>query len=113
FSRLATQAIEGEPRITVVREEVTDIPQDPVVVATGPLTSEALSQKIQQLCGGSLSFFDAAAPIVTRESLDMEHCFAASRYGRGDEDGEEGDYLNCPMNKAEYDRFVHGAVEVV
>ena len=110
FSRLATQAIEAEPRITVVREEVTDIPQGPVVVATGPLTSEALSQKIQQLCGGSLSFFDAAAPIVTRESLDMEHCFAASRYGRGDEDGEEGDYLNCPMNKAEYDRFVEELV---
>ena len=60
FSRLATQAIEAEPRITVVREEVTDIPQGPVVVATGPLTSEGLSQKIQQLCGGSLSFFDAA-----------------------------------------------------
>ena len=110
FSRLATQAIEGEPRITVVREEVTDIPQGPVVVATGPLTSEALSQKIQQLCGGSLSFFDAAAPIVTRESLDMEHCFAASRYGRGDEDGEEGDYLNCPMNKAEYDAFQEALV---
>ena len=110
FSRLATQAIEAEPRITVVREEVTDIPQGPVVVATGPLTSEALSQKIQQLCGGSLSFFDAAAPIVTRESLDMEHCFAASRYGRGDEDGEEGDYLNCPMNKAEYDAFQEALV---
>ena len=110
FSRLATQAIEGEPRITVVREEVTDIPQGPVVVATGPLTSEALSQKIQQLCGGSLSFFDAAAPIVTRESLDMEHCFAASRYGRGDEDGEEWDYLNCPMNKAEYDAFQEALV---
>ena len=110
FSRLATQAIEAEPRITVVREEVTDIPRGPVVVATGPLTSEALSQKIQQLCGGSLSFFDAAAPIVTRESLDMEHCFAASRYGRGDEDGEEGDYLNCPMNKAEYDAFQEALV---
>ena len=110
FSRLATQAIEGEPRITVVREEVTDIPRGPVVVATGPLTSEGLSQKIQQLCGGSLSFFDAAAPIVTRESLDMEHCFAASRYGRGDEDGEEGDYLNCPMNKAEYDAFQEALV---
>lgn len=80
------------------------------MVATGPLTSEALSQKIQQLCGGSLSFFDAAAPIVTRESLDMEHCFAASRYGRGDEDGEEGDYLNCPMNKAEYDAFQEALV---
>ena len=57
-----------------------------------------------------MSFFDAAAPIVTRESLDMDRCFAASRYGRGDEDGEEGDYLNCPMNQEEYDRFVEELV---
>ena len=110
FSRLATQAIENEPLIEVRREEVTHIPEGPVIVATGPLTSQGLSEEIQTLCGGSLSFFDAAAPIVTRESLDMEHCFAASRYGRGDEKGEEGDYLNCPMNKEEYDRFVEELV---
>ena len=110
FSRLATQAIENEPLIEVRREEVTHIPEGPVIVATGPLTSQGLSEEIQTLCGGSLSFFDAAAPIVTRESLDMEHCFAASRYGRGDEEGEEGDYLNCPMNKEEYDRFVEELV---
>ena len=110
FSRLATQAIENEPLIEVRREEVTHIPEGPVIVATGPLTSQGLSEEIQALCGGSLSFFDAAAPIVTRESLDMEHCFAASRYGRGDEEGEEGDYLNCPMNKEEYDRFVEELV---
>ncbi len=106
FSQLVTQAIEGDPRITVVREEVTDLPDGPVIVATGPLTSEPLSQKLQALCGDSLSFFDAAAPIVTRESLDMDHCFAASRYGRGDQEGEEGDYLNCPLNKEEYEAFV-------
>ncbi|MGI6254033.1 MAG: methylenetetrahydrofolate--tRNA-(uracil(54)-C(5))-methyltransferase (FADH(2)-oxidizing) TrmFO [Acutalibacter sp.] len=110
FSRLATQAIEEEPLITVVRQEVTELPEGPVVVATGPLTAEPLSGHLQELCGGSLSFFDAAAPIVTRESLDMEHCFAASRYGRGDEEGQEGDYLNCPMNKAEYDEFVEELV---
>ena len=93
------------------REEACAIPQGPVIVATGPLTSQPLSEEIQALCGGSLSFFDAAAPIVTRESLDMEHCFAASRYGRGDDDGEEGDYLNCPMSRDEYDVFYAALLE--
>lgn len=110
FSRLATEAIQSEPLIEIRREEVTEIPEGPVVVATGPLTSQPLSEKILSLCGGGLSFFDAAAPIVTRESLDMERCFAASRYGKGDQEGEEGDYLNCPMNKEEYDRFVEELV---
>lgn len=109
FSRLVTQAIEDEPRITLRREEVTDLPAGPVIVATGPLTSEPLAEKILALCGGALSFFDAAAPIVTRESLDMDHCFTASRYGR-EEEGSEGDYVNCPMNKEEYDRFVDALV---
>ena len=109
FSRLVTQAIENEPRITLRREEVTDLPAGPVIVATGPLTSEPLAEKILALCGGALSFFDAAAPIVTRESLDMDHCFTASRYGR-EEEGSEGDYVNCPMNKEEYDRFVEALV---
>ena len=109
FSRLVTQAIENEPRITLRREEVTELPAGPVIVATGPLTSEPLAEKILALCGGALSFFDAAAPIVTRESLDMDHCFTASRYGR-EEEGSEGDYVNCPMNKEEYDRFVQALV---
>ena len=109
FSRLVTQAIENEPRITLRREEVTELPAGPAIVATGPLTSEPLAEKILALCGGALSFFDAAAPIVTRESLDMDHCFTASRYGR-EEEGSEGDYVNCPMNKEEYDRFVDALV---
>ena len=109
FSRLVTQAIEDEPRITLRREEVTDLPAGPAIVATGPLTSEPLAEKILALCGGALSFFDAAAPIVTRESLDMDHCFTASRYGR-EEEGSQGDYVNCPMNKEEYDRFVEALV---
>ena len=109
FSRLVTQAIENEPRITLRREEVTELPAGPAIVATGPLTSEPLAEKILALCGGALSFFDAAAPIVTRESLDMDHCFTASRYGR-EEEGSEGDYVNCPMNKEEYDRFVQALV---
>ena len=109
FSRLVTQAIEDEPRITLRREEVTGLPAGPAIVATGPLTSEPLAEKILALCGGALSFFDAAAPIVTRESLDMDHCFTASRYGR-EEEGSQGDYVNCPMNKEEYDRFVEALV---
>ena len=109
FSRLVTQAIEDEPRIALRREEVTELPEGPAIVATGPLTSEPLAEKILALCGGALSFFDAAAPIVTRESLDMDHCFTASRYGR-EEEGSEGDYVNCPMNKEEYDRFVQALV---
>ena len=109
FSRLVTQAIEDEPRIALRREEVTELPAGPVIVATGPLTSEPLAEKILALCGGALSFFDAAAPIVTRESLDMDHCFTASRYDR-EEEGSEGDYVNCPLNKEEYDRFVEALV---
>ncbi len=101
FSRLATEAIEGHPLIEIRREEVTELPEGVAVIATGPLTSEALSEKIQALCGGALSFFDAAAPIVTRESLDLSKCFFASRYEKGD-----SDYINCPMNREEYDRFV-------
>ncbi len=102
FSHLVTQAIEKEPRITLHREETVEIPAEGIVViASGPLTSDRLAEQISALCGGSLSFFDAAAPIVTAESLDMEHVFTASRYGRGGED----DYLNCPMNKEEYEAF--------
>ncbi len=103
FSRLATQALESCPLVTIRREERTELPEGFAVIATGPLTAEALSEDIQRLCGGGLSFFDAAAPIVSRESLDMERCFTADRYGRGEGDG---DYINCPMNKAEYEAFV-------
>ena len=101
FSRLATQAMESHPLITVRREELTRLPEGPCVIATGPLTSDALSREIAALCGEGLHFFDAAAPIVTRDSLDMEKCFFASRYDKG-----EDDYINCPMNKAEYEAFM-------
>ncbi|WP_322199173.1 methylenetetrahydrofolate--tRNA-(uracil(54)-C(5))-methyltransferase (FADH(2)-oxidizing) TrmFO [Acutalibacter intestini] len=107
FSRLATEAIENEPLITLRREELTRLPEDVAVIATGPLTAEALSTEIQSLCGGGLSFFDAAAPIVTRESIRMERCFTADRYGRGQGDG---DYINCPMNKEEYEAFAAALV---
>lgn len=101
FSALATKAIRSNPLITVVEGEVTHIPDDAVtVIATGPLTSDALAEKISGICGGFLSFFDAAAPIISYESLDMDKCFKASRYGKGDDD-----YINCPMNKEEYEAF--------
>ena len=102
FSEAVTARIEADPNITVVREEITSVPTDrPVIVAAGPLASEALSQSLGSLCGGFLSFFDAAAPIVTADSVDMDYVFGASRYDRG---GDE-DYLNCPMDKAQYEAF--------
>ena len=101
FSALVTEKINGNPLINLIRGEVTEIPEGPVIIAAGPLASEKLSEKIAELCGGSLSFYDAAAPIVTAESIDLGRAFMQSRYGRGDAD----DYINCPMNKEEYDRF--------
>ena len=106
FSALATEAITGNPLIKVFHEELTEIPTDAItVVASGPLTSDGLAESISKLTDGFLSFFDAAAPIVTAESLDMDICFKASRYGKGDDD-----YINCPMNKEEYERFYEALV---
>lgn len=101
FSSLITERIENHPKINVIHEEVTKIPDGNVIVAAGPLASEALSDDIMSLCGDGLHFFDAAAPIVTKESIDMESAFTASRYERGG----ESDYINCPMNKEEYENF--------
>ncbi len=109
FANGVTAAIEAHPLITVVRKEVTDIPLEGVtVIASGPLTSEALSKKLTALCGDGLHFYDAAAPIVTTESIDMDHAFYQSRYDREEgerEAGSQGDYINCPMNKDEYEAF--------
>ena len=102
FSSMVTSAIRNDPLITVIEKEVTELPLDAVtVVATGPLTSDALAERISALCGGSLSFFDAAAPVITAESIDMELAFTASRYDKGGDDA----YINCPMNKEEYESF--------
>ena len=107
FAAMVTERIRNHLNITVVEGEVTEIPEDGItVIASGPLTSDKLAEKIFALCGGSLSFFDAAAPIVTYESLNMERCFPASRYGKGDGD----DYINCPMNKEEYEAFYEALV---
>lgn len=107
FSKLVTDGIKSNPNIEVITEEISEIPDDAItVVATGPLTSEPLSDTISRMFGDSLSFFDAAAPIVTAESVDMDYAFCASRYERGDGD----DYINCPMNKEEYEIFYNELV---
>ena len=107
FARLVTEGIESHPNITVIHEEITELPDDAItVVATGPLTSDSLAKAIEDRFGDSLSFFDAAAPIVTAESVDMDFAFTASRYDRGGDD----DYINCPMNKAEYEVFYNALV---
>lgn len=103
FSALVTEKIRSHPNITVREEEVTRVPEGPVIIATGPLTSDALSEAIHNYFGGAdyLNFFDAAAPLVTFDSIDMDSAWFASRYDRGD-----ADYINCPMSREEYDRFV-------
>lgn len=101
FSELITEKIKTHKNITLINEEVTDIPEGNVIIAAGPLASDKLSEAISRLCGNGLHFFDAAAPIVTFESIDFESAFTASRYDRGG----ESDYINCPMNKEEYEQF--------
>jgi len=106
FSRLVTQYIHNHPHIVVEEREVSDIPDTPVIIATGPLTSDALSSAIQQMPGlSTLNFYDAAAPIVFRDSLNMDVIYRMSRYQRGE------DYLNCPLNEKEYDRFITALTE--
>ena len=107
FSDMVTQAILNDKNITYIPEELTAIPDDGIViVATGPLTHDALAKDIAARYGESLRFFDAAAPIVSADSIDMDYAFFESRYGKG---GGE-DYLNCPMNKAEYEAFYEALV---
>ena len=109
FSSLVTRRITEHPRIHVrTGEEVCELPREGfAIVATGPLTSDALAEKIRGLCGGGLSFFDAAAPIVTAESLDMDKIFCASRYDKGGDDA----YLNCPFDKPSYEAFREALVQ--
>ncbi len=100
FSDTVTEKIKSNPLIRVEEKEIKEIPEGYVIIATGPLTSGGLAESIQKKCGNYLSFYDAAAPIVTYESLDKDKVFFASRYDRGD-----ADYINCPMDKEEYLRF--------
>ena len=107
FAETVTQHLQAQPMITVIREEVRDLPLDePTIVATGPLTSPALAEDIARLTGEDyLYFYDAISPIVSASSINMDIAFAASRYGRGET--SDGDYINCPMDKAQYYRLVH------
>jgi len=102
FSSKITRTLEGLENVEIVRKEVTTLPRDKItVLATGPLTSQTLSEEIQRVTGSALFFYDAISPIVTRESVDFQKAFMASRYGKGGED-----YVNCPMDEKEYYRFV-------
>ncbi len=107
FSHYITNKIRSHPRITVIEEEITSLPQDGItVVASGPLTSDALSSYLSTLLSEkSLSFFDAAAPIVDASTIDMEKAYLASRYGKG-----EACYINCPMNREEYTAFYEALI---
>ena len=103
FARMVTEAIRSHPNITIIDGEVTDIPEGEVLVATGPLTSDAFAETLLKLLGrenATLSFFDAAAPLVSFESVDMESAYFASRYDKG-----TPDYINCPMSEEEYKAF--------
>jgi len=107
FAAAVTSRIESHPLIEIRREEMSDI-EGPCIIATGPLTSDRLAEKIAERLGtGSLAFYDAIAPIVDRDSIEHSVVFAASRYGRETMEGEEdGAYLNCPMAREEYDAFI-------
>lgn len=106
FAQRMTEAVQGHPRIRILRDEMTELPAGPAIVATGPLTSDALSAAIRRALGDDqgLAFFDAIAPVVAFESLDMGTLFFASRWGKGEDTA--GDYLNAPMTREEYEAFI-------
>jgi len=113
FSQLVTDTLKAEPLIEFVEGEVTEIPKDGLVlIASGPLTSDALYSDIQKLTGEEhLSFFDAIAPVIDGESVNMDICFWKNRYDKNVEEGELGDYLNCPMNEEQYKAFIKELVD--
>ena len=106
FSRIVTETLKNHPNIEIVEKEAKDFPAtEYTIVATGPLTSDDLAEKIAERFGGNLYFYDAAAPIVTAESIDFSKAFIGDRYGKGN-----GDYVNCPLNREEYEAFVAALV---
>ena len=107
FAAKVTDMVKNHPNVTVINEEVTEIPEGLTVIATGPLTSEALSEQLKKLTGEDyLYFYDAAAPIIEKESIDMEKVYLKSRYDKG-----EAAYLNCPMSEEEFDRFYNALIK--
>jgi methylenetetrahydrofolate--tRNA-(uracil-5-)-methyltransferase len=110
FAQIVTERVQNHPRIKVIREEVTDIPATMTIIASGPLTSPSLSKKITELSGNEhLFFFDAIAPIISVETINMNIAFRASRYDQGNE--AEGDYINCPLTKDEYYTFIEALLK--
>lgn len=106
FADYVTEKVKQHPNVTVIHEEVTEIPEGPTVVATGPLTSELLSKKLTELSGEDyLYFYDAAAPIIEKESINMDKVYLKSRYDKG-----EAAYLNCPMTEEEFERFYEALI---
>jgi methylenetetrahydrofolate--tRNA-(uracil-5-)-methyltransferase len=114
FAGEVTQKLESKPLVTIVREEIDTLPPadwDSVIVATGPLTSPGLANAVQSLTGETeLTFFDAIAPIVHRDSIDMSVCWLQSRYDKAGPGGGNADYINCPLDKAEYDAFLDALI---
>lgn len=105
FASFITQKLISHPNIEVKCEEIKAVPKPPCIIATGPLTCDNLAEDIRKKFGGALHFYDASAPIVSRESVDLSRAFFGDRYGKGGDD-----YLNCPLNKEEYERFVYELV---
>ena len=107
FAAEVTARIAAHPKITIARERIDSLPAHPAIIATGPLTGSALAEAIARETGeDSLAFFDAIAPIVHRDSIDMDVAWMAARWDRGSSEGDGKDYINCPMDKAQYDAFV-------
>lgn len=99
FSQLVTRRIASHPNITLIRKEFTHIPDDRAIISSGPLTSDSLAQSIRNIAGEGIHFYDAVAPVIMRESIEMQKVFVSGRYGRSD------DYINCPLTREEYLRF--------
>ena len=104
FAGLVTEKITSNPKITLIREEYTEIPETIAIIASGPLTSDSLAEKLKSRADEQIHFYDAVAPVLTKESIEMSKIFVSGRYGRGD------DYINCPMNRDEYDTFYDALV---
>ena len=104
FSSLVTERIINHPNINLIRKEYTDIPDTEAIISSGPLTSDSLAEKLKDIAGERIYFYDAVAPVIMRESIDMNKVFISGRYGRGD------DYINCPLNKEEYSAFYEALI---